>query len=89
MTKLEALDDIRKALLELILVRDSVANDDAALGTFQRSLERLVERFYKETHEILAYKHYQAAKGDSDHLLQLVLLAYRYVEDERAGKILH
>jgi len=48
MTKLEALDDIRKALLELILVRDSVANDDAALRTFQSSLERLVERFLEK-----------------------------------------
>jgi len=82
MTKLEAIDDIRKALLELIPVKNSVADDDAATQTFQNTFERLVDRFYQETHEILAYPQYQAAKNDPEYLMELVLLAYRYYKDK-------
>ena len=81
MTKLEAVDDIRKALLELILVKDSTADDDAASRVFQSSYERLVDRFYQETHEILAYQQYQAAKSDPEYLMQLIIVAYHYYED--------
>jgi hypothetical protein len=89
MTKLEAVDDIRKALLKLISVQDSFADDDEAVRAFQDSYERLVDRFYQETHEILAYPQYQAAKNDPEYLMQLVLLAYHHYKDESVGRVLH
>lgn len=42
MTKSEAVNDIRKALLELIKVEDSVVGDYEAAQSFQNSYERLV-----------------------------------------------
>ncbi len=89
MTKLEAVDDIRKALIELILVKDSVADDDEATRTFHLSYERLVDRFYQETCEILAYQQYEAARNDPEYLMQLVVLAYHYYKDEESGGVLH
>lgn len=89
MTKLEAVDDIRKALLELMMAQDGIADDDEAVQVFQSAYESLVERFYKETHEILAYQQYQAAKNDPEYLMQLVLLAYRYYEAEGKDRVFH
>ena len=89
MTKLEAVDDIRKALLELILVKDSVADDDEATRLFQSSFERLVDLFYQETHDILAYQQYKAARSDPGYFAQLIMVAYRYYEEESAGKVIH
>ncbi len=88
MTKLEAVDDIRKALLELMLIHDSIADDDAVVRVFQSSYERLVDRFYQENHEILAYPQYQAARSDPEYFTQLVILARHYYEDEE-GRVLH
>ena len=89
MTKLEAVADIRKALLELISVQESIADDDEAVRAIQKPYERLVDMFYKETHELLAYQQYEAAKNDPEYFMQLVLLAYRHYEDEGAGGVLH
>ena len=89
MTKLEAVDDIRKALLELILVQDRIADDYEAAQAFQNSYEKLVKRFYKETHEILAYQQYTAAKDDVEYFMQLVLLACHYYKDEGETGVLH
>ena len=89
MTKLEVVDDIRKALLELISVQDSIADDDEAIRTIQKPYERLVDRFYRETHEFLAYQQYKAAKEDPEYFMQLVLLAHQHFKDEDIGKALH
>lgn len=43
MTKLEAVNDIRKALLELISIQDIIADDDEAVRAFHGSYERLVD----------------------------------------------
>ena len=88
-TKLETIDDIRRALLELMAVKDSIADDVAAIRVCQNSLERLVDRFYQETHEILAYRQYQAAKNDPEYFMQLVAAAYRHYEEEAKEKIFH
>ncbi len=89
MTKLEAVDDIRRALLELMIIQDSIAGDAEAIRTIQKPYERLVDRFYQETHDILAYPQYQAAKNDPEYFMQLVLLAYKYYEDEGEARVLH
>ena len=81
MTKSEAVNDIRKALLELIQVVDSVDDDYEAAQAFQSSYERLVDMFYKETHEILAYPQYEAAKNDPEYFTQLIILALHHYED--------
>lgn len=89
MTKLEAVDDIRKALLELMAVQDSIADDDEAIRTIQNSFEKLVDSFYQETQDMLAYEQYQAAKNDPEYFMELIILARKYYEEEDEGRILH
>lgn len=89
MTKLEAVDDIRKALLELILVQDSIADDEEAVQAVQSTYKKLVKRFYRETHEFLAYQQYKAAINDPEYFMQLILLACHYYKDESEGGVLH
>lgn len=75
--------------MELISVQDGITDDDAAARVFQNSYERLVDRFYRETHEILAYQQYEAARNDPAYFMQLVILACHHYEDEGAGRVLH
>lgn len=89
MTKLEAVDDIRKALLELISVQDRIADDDEAIRAIQKSYEKLVERFYQENQDMFAHQQYQAAINDPEYFMQLILLVYRHFEYEGAGGVLH
>jgi hypothetical protein len=50
---------------------------------------KLVDRFYQETKNILAYQQYEAARNDPEYFMQLILLAYRYYEGEGDGRVLH
>jgi hypothetical protein len=81
MTRFEAVDDIRKALLELMMVHDSVADDDAVAQAFHGTYLKLVDRFYHENQDMFLYQQYQAAKNDPEYFMQLVLLACRHYED--------
>jgi hypothetical protein len=89
MTKLEAVDDIRKALLELMMVQDSIADDDEAVRAIQKSYEKLVDRFYHENQDMLAHQQYRAARNDPEYFMQLILLAYHHYKNLRAGAVLH
>ncbi len=51
MTKFEAVDDVRKALVEMTLAYKASAGDDESLQVFHDSYLQLVERFYRENSE--------------------------------------
>jgi hypothetical protein len=80
MTKSEAVDDIRKALLELMMVQETIADDDEAIRAIQKPYQRLVDRFYYENQDMLAYQQYQASKNDPEYFMQLVILALHHYE---------
>jgi len=59
------------------------------IRTFRSPCVKLVDRFYQETKNILAYQQYEAARNDPEYFMQLILLAYRYYEGEGDGRVLH
>ncbi len=90
MTKFEAVDDIRRAMLELILAQENIAdNDEDVSQVFRNYYLRLLERFYKENNDIMAYPQYEAAKSDPKYFMRFILWAYCIYRDEVRNATLH
>ncbi len=81
MTKLESIEDIRKILMEFSLLKSKLSDDQKVLCAFQKSYEKLLERFYQENLEMIAYVEYKKARKDFDYFVQLVESVHCYFAD--------
>ncbi len=92
MTKLESIEDIKKILREFSLLNSQLTNDQEVLRAFRKSYEKLLERFYQENLEMVAYVEYKKAKQDFEYFVDLVESVHRYfadAEQREAGEPLH
>ena len=67
--------------MEFSLLNSKLTNDKEVHLAFQKSYEKLLERFYRENLEIVAYVEYKEAKKDFEYFVQLVESVHRYFAD--------
>jgi len=73
MTRLESLIHIKEAAL--FLLRSIFSEDAAESLSAQTEISHLVDRFYEENEDIVAFQQCEVAKNDVEYLLVLVELA--------------
>lgn len=86
MTKLESVQDIKDAAIELLktIIRPDVA--DAEIGTAEEALRQLVDQFYRENADMMAPEQYKAARNDLEYFARLVNLAVAYYQEDEVKK---
>ncbi len=92
MTKFEITDNIRKKLIELLISQKEFDdNDEAAFQAFKKAYWNLVQRFYQDNSELMAYPQYEASQEDPEYFLSLVVSACEYhkKEEKENAKVLH
>jgi hypothetical protein len=85
MTKLESLQDIKDAAIRFseMLIAANVADTEFRMA--EEAMQQLVDRFYRENHDMMARDQYEAARKDWEYFARLVNLAMAHYSDGIEG----